>query len=153
MQQLHLQDEESLKSQRVTESEAQQIVHLWAESQKQAAIHPGPTVHDIAEGLETPPEEALRLLQQVREKQVIQTQTKVQTRNRTPLFMAAAIMALIAFVLMGMLVGMRSTPTAPAVATPVETVINNVPRAAPPPPEGAQPANPAPAQPASDLPR
>jgi DNA-directed RNA polymerase specialized sigma subunit len=83
MQQFHFQNEEVLKTERVTDLEARQIVHLWAENQKQAATSAGPTVHDIAEGLEIPPEEALRLLDQVRQKQVVHVEQKVQTRRRS----------------------------------------------------------------------
>lgn len=159
MQQLHLQEEEALKSQRVTEAEAQQIVHLWAEGQKQAATHAGPTVHDIAEGLEIPPEEAMRLLQQVRQKQEVQVQTHVRRKSHMPLFVAAAVMALVAFMLMVLLVSFRSEAIAPAsveVATPAAA-----PNVTPPTAEGAtttQPASPVtlppqPGHPASGLPK
>ena len=136
MQHLQFQYEETLKAERVTEAEAQQIVHLWAENQKQAATNAGPTVHDIAEGLEIPPEEAHRLLQQVRQKQVIQVEQKVQTRSRTALFVAAFVMAVIAVALMGMMVTFK--PSAPM-------------RMLPPPEAVTQPLTPSP--PAAGLPR
>src|SRR5258708_29022417 len=114
VQQFHLQDEEVLKTERVTDLEAREIVHLWAENQKQAATSAGTTVHDIAEGLEIPPAEALRLLDQFRQKQVVQVEQRVQTRGRSTLFVAAIIMAIIAVMLMGALVTVQAPAVAPA---------------------------------------
>ena len=150
MQQLHLQEEEALKSQRVTEAEAQQIVHLWAETQKQAATHSGPTVHDIAEGLEIPPEEALRLLKQVRETQEVQAQTRVRTRKHAPMMIAVAVMALVAVMLMGMLV--VRTSFAPTIA-PVASPVPFTPVAEPPSAVPGQPTPVAGEHPTTGLPR
>src|SRR5258708_8916711 len=94
VQQSQFQNEEALKTERVTDLEAREIVHLWAENQKQAATSAGPTVHDIAEGLEIPPEEALRLLDQVRQKQVVQVEQRVQTPCGSAPFVAPLIMAI-----------------------------------------------------------
>ena len=154
MQQLHLQDEESLKSQRVTDAEAQQIVHLWAEAQKQAATTSGPTVHDIAEGLEIPTEEALRLLAQVRQKQVSQTESRVHTRSRAPFMLAVAVMAAIAIMLMGLLVSFRAAPEAPAVTVAAPgPVFVDPPRNTPPPSGVTQPAPQPGGHPTTGLPR
>jgi hypothetical protein len=144
LQQFHFQDEEALKAERVTDVEARELVHLWAENQKQAATASGPTVHDIAEGLEIPPEEALRLLQQVRQKQVSQVETRVRTTHRSSLIVASAVFALIALVLMGLLASFRSPAMAPAtvaieaprtvpVSPPVGTSSNVVPPTTPAP--------------------
>jgi transcription initiation factor TFIIIB Brf1 subunit/transcription initiation factor TFIIB len=148
MQQIQLQTEEILKTERVTETEAQQIVQLWAENQKQAATQSGPTVHDIAEGLEIPPEEAHRLLQQVREKQVAQVEQRVQIHGRSALVVAAIIMALIAVMLGWMLVGVRQ-PSPPATIR-VEAPVVEPARTAPP---NDSPLPPARVAPSTDQPR
>ena len=140
MQQFHLQDEEVLKTERVTDLEAREIVHLWAENQKQAATHSGPTVHDIAEGLEIPPEEALRLLDQVRQRQVVQVEQRVQTKGRSALFVAAIIAAIIAVLLMGALVIAPAPTVSPATATEVNIEATPAPPAPAPAPAAATPA-------------
>jgi hypothetical protein len=114
----HIQDEEALKHERVTEEEAQQIVHLWAENQRESQSG-GPTVKDIAEGLEIPTHEARRLLQQVRDQRKQVVRPALQHQTRLPLVVAAFVMFLIAIVLASALFMVRSSTDASAPATAV----------------------------------
>lgn len=82
MQQFHLQEEETVRYEKMSQEEADDVVRLWAEHERQRAA--GITVGSVAEGLEIPAAEAHRLLQIVRQ-QRSETQTTgavVEPRRR-----------------------------------------------------------------------
>ena len=132
------QDEEPLRAERMTEEEAQKIVHLWAENQRESQSG-GPTVKDIAEGLEIPTQEARRLLQQVREqeKQVTRPMHQ-QALNRAPLAAAALIFLLLAMVASGLIFMLRSAPQ--IAPPPPSAAVMEAPISAPTQPSPAPPA-------------
>ncbi len=132
-----LQEEEVLKHERVTEEEAQKIVHLWAENQRESQSG-GPTVKDIAEGLEIPTHEARRLLKQVREHESRQTQNLGQQRqHKSSLLIATLIFFALAIAMASMLYLLRSQPSiAPATAVEIQQPLT-APNAAPPTPAPA----------------
>jgi len=157
MNQYHTQEEEPLHSQRMTNDEAQALIQLWAERQRerdqQAAL---PSVQDIADVLQVPAQEAALLLQELRARRATmeqQVKAPPMHRQRTihPLVVAAAITgALLLFlfaVMFAMLVTVAPTPVAPRTApsiTVIDTPGPTTPSAAPegmtPPAAGSEPA-------------
>lgn len=126
MNYMQLQNEESLKAQHISDEEASRVVALWAEQQKQRAQQTEqPTVQAMAEGLDIPEAEVMRLLQQVREKeaalqsaQALQDMRLMQIRNRRRRRLKAIAIALPISMFLGLFV-LRASPVleAPMQAT------------------------------------
>jgi hypothetical protein len=67
MSQLRFQDEPLLQAARITDDEAREVIALWSEERAvHERVNAPSTVSDLAEGLEITPDEARRLLGEVR---------------------------------------------------------------------------------------
>jgi hypothetical protein len=156
LNQFHIQEDEIVRSQHMTDEEAQEVIRLWAEREREREkLASTPTVHAVAEGLDVPPEEVLQLLQEVRARhsaaQARRTSLPLQTQPgllRQILTVGALLLlsGIVAILIVRML-RVYPEPTA-TVDTPPETIIKTPdgtvviqhheppePPAIPPPPE------------------
>lgn len=116
MQNLQLQSEETLRSEHVTSQEAELVVKLWAERQREEASG-SPTIRDLAEGLEIPPEQARRLLAEVRSREASSQQQQLIQPTRRLLatkLLAVGLLAFTALLMLILLTSFHSGPTPPA---------------------------------------
>ena len=109
MQQFQFENQEELESDHMTQTEAAEVIRLWAQKQRDAATRSSsPTIHDVAEGLEIPADEARGLLLQVRDQSSTAIlQGRPAERDNGPLLAATASFAA-ATILLSALIGTPS---------------------------------------------
>jgi hypothetical protein len=161
MSELRFEEEEQqpLKSQRMTDEEAKAVIELWADKHREEErMRTLPSVQDVAAGLDIPTEEAYKLLQQVRARDTVQrvhhqelVVNNVEMRRKmTGPVLAVAVALMIAILLMSLLTVRHAAipPPAPAAVTvPIQAPVPS-----PPTPEAGSTTAPTSAEPSTSSP-